>query len=594
MFCTRLDTSHRTLRRSLTLALLQLAMALIIATSSGPAHADDAILGDWHGQVQSPAGPLTVIVTLAQDNGSLTAGFQVPSQAPGVNIPTSEVDFDGNTLSFRVPRATATYSGTWRPEQRRFEGTFSQGIDMPLDLSPGLPSPAPVVEGLNGKWTGALERNGTRLRLALNVQTTAAGTIATLDSPDMGAIGLPVNNLSRNAGKIQFSVPVASVTYTAVLNDQGDSMCGEWIRPGQPDARVCLQHEPGDEGQPRVRNRPQEPGVDVPYRHREVRFANASAGGIELAGTLTVPEGPGPFPAAVLISGSGPQDRDESLMGHRPFLVLADHLTRNGVAVLRYDDRGFGASEGDHWAATTADFATDAAAAVEWLAQQPDIRSDAIGLIGHSEGGLVAPITARGNSDVAWVVMLAAPGVDMLELVASQAEAMALTQGMSTEELQHVMPINRRIWRIIAESDDTEQARARLEVALTPEVLETLGTSPDRKPLIVQSSLRPWLRYLLRFDPAPYLRALEVPVLALNGALDVQVPAVANLSAIRAALANHPDATVIELPGLNHLFQTAQTGALGEYRDIEETFAPAALELISAWILERFVADAPV
>ncbi len=275
-------------------------------------------------------------------------------------------------------------------------------------------------------------------------------------------------------------------------------------------------------------------------------------------------------------------------MGHKPFLVLADHLSRNGIAVLRYDDRGFGQSGGDHWAATTADFATDAAAAAAWLAQQPEIRHDAIGLIGHSEGGLMAPITARDNPDIAWMILLAAPGINMIELVATQTETMATTQGASAKELQRVMPINRRLWRIIADADTLDQAREQLDAFLTTEVLETLGAASDRKPLLIESMLRPWLRYLLRFDPAPYLRALDVPVLALNGSLDVQVTATENLAAIRSLLAEHPDATVIELGGLNHLFQTAETGALGEYRDIEETMAPLALELISNWISQRF------
>jgi len=594
MLCTRSCNSRRRLWQSLALAITQLALAWFVATSSSNAHADDAILGDWHGQLQSPAGPLTVIVTLTHKDGTLAAGFQVPSQAPGVIIPTTDVAFDGETLSFRVPRAAATWSGTWRPDERRFEGTFNQGMEMKLDLAPGLPPAAPVIEGLAGKWSGTLDRNGTLLRLALNVQTTEAGTVATLDSPDMGATGLPVTALTRDGNAVSFSVPVASVSYSAQLNPEQTAMCGDWIRPGQPEATVCLQHADQDTDSDIDRRppRPQEPGDDVPYERRELRFVNPGAGDIELAGTLTLPEGEGPFPAAVLISGSGPQDRDETFMGHKPFLVLADHLTRNGIAVLRYDDRGFGESGGDHWAATTADFATDAAAAVEWLSRRPEIDPKAIGLIGHSEGGLVAPITAGNYANVAWVILLAAPGIDMLELVVSQTEAMALTQGVSAEELQRVMPVNRRIWRIVAGSADTEQARARLEAALTPEVLETLGASPDRKPVIVQSSLRPWLRYLLRFDPAPYLRALEVPLLALNGGLDVQVPAAQNLAAIRAALADHPDATVIELPGLNHLFQTARTGALGEYRDIEETMAPLALKTISGWIQQRHSAIA--
>lgn len=176
----------------------------------------------------------------------------------------------------------------------------------------------------------------------------------------------------------------------------------------------------------------------------------------------------------------------------------------------------------------------------------------------------------------------------MIDLIASQSEAMALTQGASRTELERVMPIHRAIWKSIAEAEDLDQARARLDALLTLDVLEALGMSPDRKPVIIESSLRPWLRYLLRFDPAPYLRDLEVPVLALNGSLDVQVPAADNLAAIRASLADNPDSTVVELPGLNHLFQTAKTGAIGEYRDLVETFAPVALEEISAWIVIRF------
>jgi len=593
MFCTKYGNSRQWLWRSLALAMAQIVLALLIATSSDSAIADEAIIGNWHGQVLTPAGPLAVIVTVKRSApGTLEADFQVPSQAPGEIIPTEGVLFDGQSLSFRIPRAAASWSGTWMPEQRRFEGTFSQGMDMQLDLEPGLSPTAPLINGLDGRWTGTLDRNGTMLRLALNVQTTEMGTFATLDSPDMGATGLPVSELSRDNDLVQFKVPVGSVTYTAKLNHKGNEICGDWIRPGQSDAKVCLKFDTDtdtdSDGEAAARKRPQEPGDDVPYERREVRFVNSQAGGFELAGTLTVPEGHGPFPAAVLISGSGPQDRDETFMGHKPFLVLADHLTRNGVAVLRYDDRGFGESGGDHWSATTKDFATDASAAVEWLALQPEIRSDAIGLIGHSEGGLVAPISALQNPQVSWVVLLAAPGVNMIELIASQTEALALTQGVSKTELAQVMPINRQLWRTVAEVDELDQARMQLEAMLTPEVLTALGANQDRKPLMMESLLRPWTRYLLRFDPAPFVRNLKVPVLAINGSLDVQVPAVENLAAMRSLLADHPDATVIELPDLNHLFQTARTGALGEYRDIEETMAPLALATISDWIVHRY------
>lgn len=587
MLCKPCRGSRRTIRHSLLLAAAQLGLAFYIASMSEPAKAIEGIDGDWHGQIESPAGPLTVIVSLNHAGGELTVDFQVPAQAPGVIIPTTEARFDGETLSFRVPRAAATYSGAWNPAEDRFEGSFNQGMAMQLDLERGRPPAAPVLQGLDGRWTGTLNRNGVELRLVLNVITAENGTVATLDSPDMGATGLPVQALSRSGDSVRFQVPVASVTYTATLDTPATEMCGNWVRPGQPEARVCLQKQSPEPEPANTRHRPQEPGDDVSYRSREVRFPNPDAG-IELAGTLTLPEGQGPFPAAVLISGSGPQDRDETFMDHKPFLVLADHLTRNGIAVLRFDDRGFGQSGGDHWAATSADFATDAAAAVDWLRRQPGIRGDAVGMVGHSEGGLIAPIAARDNPAVAWVVLLAAPGVNMIELVASQTEAMAMTQGASAAELERVMPISRRLWRIVADSDDTDDARARLDAFLTPEVLATLGATPDRKPMIIESSLRPWLRYLLRFDPAPYLRALDVPVLALNGSLDVQVPATENLAAIRAELADRADATVLELPGLNHLFQTAESGAIGEYREIEETIAPAALAIISEWISRQF------
>lgn len=567
-----------------------LALVWALAPASAMTEGDGtSIVGDWHGAIQAPAGPLTVIVTLTEsDSGALEATFQVPAQAPGVQIPTTELSFDGVHLRFRVPRAAATYEGRWLPEQRRFEGTFTQGIEMALILKSGLPPDRAVIEGLDGTWHGTLERNGTALRLALNVETTEAGTIATLDSPDMGATGLPVTEFARNAGLIRFKVPVASVSYRAELNEDRSRMCGPWTRPGRPEATVCFERQAESSQVGSEPLRPQEPAGDLPYQSVDIRFRNPQAGGIELAGTLTLPDGKGPFPAAVLISGSGPQDRDESFMGHKPFLVLADYLTRQGIAVLRYDDRGYGKSGGDHWAATTADFATDASAAVNWLKQRTEIDPRAIGLIGHSEGGLVAPITAGENSTVAWVVLLAAPGVDMLELVASQTEIMARSQGASDAELARVMPVNRRIWQIIAETGSTTEARTSLDEFLTPEVLQTLGTSVNRKPVIIETSLRPWLRYLLQFDPAPHLNRLQVPVLALNGSLDKQVPAQQNLPAIQAALARNPDATVTELSGLNHLFQTARTGAIGEYRDIEETFAPKALALVADWINQRF------
>lgn len=568
--------------RSLWLAALTLLFALLSAATRA-----EAPLGPWHGDIQSPSGPLTVVVTLTRNNeGALAATFEVPAQAPGVQIETEGLRFENGTLEFRVPRAAASYSGQLSPDGGRITGVFNQGIEMPLELRPGRPTAA-VVDGLDGRWNGSITRGTVTLRLVLNISTTEAGTFASLDSPDQGASGIPVSDLARDGARVRFRVPAVSVAYDGELDAAG-RLCGRWQRPGMDDAEVCFDRADAAETETEAAARPQEPGDDLPYRTVEVRFANPEADGVELAGTLTLPEGKGPFPAAVLISGSGPQDRDEAVMGHRPFLVLADHLTRRGIAVLRYDDRGYGASSGDFWAATTQDFASDAAAAARWLAGHEAVDPSRVGLIGHSEGGLAAPLAARDNEAVSYVVLLAAPGVNMVELIAAQTRLIGTSQGMTEADFDRIMPINRRIWGIVSDASTEPEARTRLDELLDDELLAELGVAPDRKSLLIENTVRPWLRELLRFDPAPDLAALQVPVLAINGSLDLQVPADQNLPAIEAALAGNADATTVELPGLNHLFQTATTGSIGEYREIEETFAPVALQTVSDWILARF------
>ena len=268
--------------------------------------------------------------------------------------------------------------------------------------------------------------------------------------------------------------------------------------------------------------------------------------------------------------------------------MLADHLTRQGIAVLRYDDRGFGESTGSHGTATSADFATDANAAVRYLATRPEIDRNAIGLIGHSEGGVIAPIAAVGNEDIDFVVLLAGPGTSTLQLIRSQRHLMGLSQGMSEEDLARTDQVIDRIATAVAASSGKEDAEDRVLALLTAEALETLGVPETRRDMVVQQFTSPWYRYFVQYEPAAFLSRIRVPVLALNGSLDVQVPAEENLAGITAALANNPDVTIRELEGLNHLFQTAQTGALGEYADIEETFSPVALETVARWIRARF------
>jgi hypothetical protein len=343
--------------------------------------------------------------------------------------------------------------------------------------------------------------------------------------------------------------------------------------------------------------RPQEPKPPFPYAAVEVTFDNPEADSVTLAGTLTLPGGPGPHPAVVLVTGSGAQNRNEELLGHKPFLVLADHLTRRGIAVLRYDDRGVGGSTGGFFGATSEDFASDARAAVEYLATHDDIRADAIGIAGHSEGGLVAPMVAARSERVAFIVMMAGTGVRGELILYDQGELILRANGAAEDAIAANRVNQEAMFRVVMQEEDPELAAEGLRVLMlrridemTGEELEVSGITDENRDLVVEQQIAqingPWFRFFLSFEPADVLRRVRVPVLAINGEKDLQVPAKANLAAIEGALreGGNRDVTIVELPGLNHLFQTAGSGSPSEYSTIEETFAPAALETISGWI----------
>ena len=295
----------------------------------------------------------------------------------------------------------------------------------------------------------------------------------------------------------------------------------------------------------------------------------------------------------VLISGSGPLDRDQTIFGHKPFLVLADHLTRHGIAVLRFDDRGAGASSGSRAAATMEDYAADALAAVRFLERRPEVDRRRIGLIGHSEGGVVAPLVARGNRAVSFIVLIAAPALNGAAIATLQGERIARAAGANDDQIAMQQRLNTRIFEILAREVDEAKARAAIRIVLKEELAragiesaDVVAAAEKQMEPQVRRGLTPWFRHFLSHDPVPSLRAVRVPVLALYGSLDVQVPAAENAPVMAAAIGpSSPQSAVRTLPGLNHLFQTAKTGAMEEYGRIEETLASAALETISNWIL---------
>jgi uncharacterized protein len=452
--------------------------------------------------------------------------------------------------------------------------------------------PNPAV----GVWAGFLAPiPGIELPLVFRIVWEEGVLQATMDSPDQGAFGIPVAEASLVEASLLLSLPGIGGRYTGRLTAP-DTIEGQWEQGGQA---FPLNLTRQTDGVP-TRARSQEPVPPFPYEVRDVRFFNPDDG-IHLAGTLTLPPGEGPFPAVALITGSGPQDRDETILGHRPFWILADFLTRAGIVVLRYDDRGVGESEGDFAAATSLDFAVDAGAAVAFLKAQPGIDPERVGLIGHSEGGLIAPLVAVLRGDLAFQILLAGPVLPGETILHLQGTAIQAAMGASQSVIDGNRALQERLFQIVREEEDSEARRTRSRIALeewieeTPQELrDEMGIPSAPATLWIQGQVQsigsPWFRFFLLHDPGPVLLEARLPTLALFGGLDLQVPAEENVAALDALFerADREHITVQVFPRLNHLFQTAQTGTPAEYGQIEETFAPEALEAIATWILERF------
>ena len=443
------------------------------------------------------------------------------------------------------------------------------------------------LKDIEGTWVGTLSIPAGDLRLVFHFVMTEADTIkGTLDSPDQGAMGIPMGSVTFEGDTLIARAPMIRGEYRGL--PVGDTLIrGRLIQMG-----ATLDLNVRREAAPVVSHRrPQTPEPPYPYREEEVTFRNAVEN-FDLAGTLTMPQGEGPFPAVVLITGSGAQDRDESIFYHKPFHVIADHLTRNGIAVLRYDDRGIGKSKGRMNDATTMTLADDAEAAVTYLLQRPEIDHSKIGLAGHSEGGMIAPIVASRNGNIAFIVSLAGPGVPGSEIMLRQARDIYSVSGMSETEIEETLAINSHLFKMAVEEPD-QRKFARDAMAWYSGELDKQGLSADeRKEKMaaftqgLASVNNPWMRYFIEADPAPFWSQVRCPVLALNGERDLQVNYEQNLPAIKQALKRGGNRKVktVSMPGLNHLFQHSETGSPEEYIKIEETFAPEALEIMTAWI----------
>jgi hypothetical protein len=445
-------------------------------------------------------------------------------------------------------------------------------------------------QNITGQWHGILKVQGIQLRIVFNITQTDNGYHSTMDSPDQGAKGIPVSTTNFDNSMLELQLPKAGIKYEGTLNKE-NTFVGTFNQGGQE----FLMNLTRKATEKEVVNRPQEPSKPYPYFSEEVTFENKKEK-IKLAGTLTLPKKEGTFPAVILISGSGPQNRDEELLGHKPFLILADDLTKKGIAVLRFDDRGTAMSTGDFKTATSADFATDVQSAVAYLTTRKEINQNAIGLIGHSEGGIIAPMVASKSKDVSFIVLLAGTGIQGNQLLLLQQELISKANGVSDIEIKKSIKTNKKLFEMVVNSNDSQKLKNDLTnkmnqlLKMDSSISIPNGMTKDEfiSMQITQIS-SPWMQYFIKYNPKATLEKVKCPVLALNGEKDLQVPSKVNLNAIKTALkkGGNQKVTVKELPNLNHLFQECETGSPSEYATIEQTFSPIALVEISSWILKQ-------
>ena len=442
-------------------------------------------------------------------------------------------------------------------------------------------------QDIAGEWNGLMKVQGMSLRLVFHIAPNENGFKATMDSPDQGAIGIPVSTVSFANNALTIEIAAIQMKYTSE-SIFADSIIGTFSQMGQ---KLPLNLYRKAVTQVKLK-RPQEPTIPYPYISEEVTFIN-DKDKINLAGTLTLPKGAGKFPAVILISGSGPQNRDEEIMGHKPFLVLADYLTRNGIAVLRYDDRGTNKSEGNFQTATTHDFATDVMSAVKYLRKRNEINPEKIGLAGHSEGGIIAPMVASEDKNLKFIILLAGTGIKGSEILLLQQELIGRANGMKEADIKKTAGLNGTIYMMIDKIENTDTLKVKIReylVAKSKDLTDMKIPEGSNLNEIIDMQINqitsPWMLNFIRYIPSPMLSNVKCPVLAVIGSKDLQVPSQVNLQAIEGALkkGGNKNYTVKELPGLNHLFQECKTGSPNEYAEIEQTISPVLLETVSNWI----------
>lgn len=429
------------------------------------------------------------------------------------------------------------------------------------------------AQDIAGQWNGSLEIQGAEFRIIFNIENASGFYKATMDSPDQGAKSIPVTSIHFDNKKLNIEIKDLNFRYEGALKN-GTLIEGSFTQMGHTFPLNITK------GEVKLK-RPQEPGHPYPYTSEDVTFENSQAG-IKLAGTLTYPKSGNNFPAVVLITGSGPQNRDEEILGHKPFLVLSNYLTRNGIAVLRYDDRGVSESGGNFANATTQDFASDALSAFDYLKTRKEINPKKIGLTGHSEGGVITFMLAAQDKDIAFIVSMAGSAIKGDKVLYEQRKMISKASGVSSSDFEKNEDLINKLEDIISKhsAEYIKQNIDSISNIIAPPELTDAQRKAFSQQIIQYTS--PWMQYFLKYDPGKDICKIQCPIFAINGEKDLQVNAEVNLNAIKEL---NPKAITKQYPNLNHLFQHCQTGLMNEYSQIEETISQEVLKDIADWIL---------
>jgi len=553
--------------------------------SAAPAHAS-SIEGDWGGVLQVGETELHLVLHLSRNaQGEWHARLDSLNQAV-YGMEASKVEHEADSLRFEISSVGAKFQGKIQPDRRTIRGLWEQsGTGLPLKFekrTARTSAAATAMSKAEGTWQGAIEVSNMRMRLQLHIAHDEKGQlIASVDSLDQGVQGIPASQVTEKNSQLQFEMPAFQALYHGALNVAKNEIAGEWLQNDNAEKLVFHRSD-----KPLELRRPQNPSKPYPYTEEEVSVS--AVGGATLAGTLTLPRGAGPFPAIVLVGGSGPADRDETVAGHKPFLVLADYLTRKGFAVLRYDKRGIAQSTGSYDNATMQQLAGDVQSVADYLKSRKEVDPKRLGILGHSEGGLLAALVTKNSADVKWLILLATPASNGERTLLRQSELIARTGGLPEDQIVRSQQFDRMAYAVVRQ----EKSPAAVETKLS-ELVKKSGLDASMPPAALQAQFRlmtaPWFRDFLDFEPQPILEQLQCPVLAINGDRDLQVDADDSVPLLRQAYekSGNKDFTVIEIEGVNHLFQKAQSGSPSLYGAIDETIAPEVLNAIGDWLAKH-------